>query len=316
MLEPRRKTSCSKSFSSGAALGIDEKKPRRRALRTRWRKAHSRCAARFGGTDNGTRRWRQARWLWSPVLGGLLAVMPAPTHPLAQQRPVITTAARIVAPPTARTPLAIAVGPQEGLPRNTYLRIRGLPQTVALSEGHAIAPGVWAIPLSALPLLAAIVPTGAQGSSEINLDLLSLEGKVLAEAKTLLIIPAADLTSPSPLPPPASPQVGSAALAGPAQVAAANHADRERALGFYGRGLELLQRGDVDAARKFFERAADLGLSQAALALATSYDPNELGKLKVIGLQANVATARKWYNRAAELGAAEAGERLRRLGTP
>ena len=78
----------------------------------------------------------------------------------------------------------------------------------------------------------------------------------------------------------------------------------------------MLERGDVDAARKFFERAADLGLSQGAMALATSYDPNELAKLKVIGLQANAAAARKWYDRAAELGAAEAGARLRRLGTP
>ena len=254
------------------------------------------------------------------LVGGLLDVMPVPTHPLAQQRPIISSPARIVAPPTARTPLAIAVGPEEGLPSHAYLRMRGLPQTVALSEGHAIAPGVWAIPLSALPALAAIVPTGAQGSSEIIIDLLSLEGKVLAETKTSLVIPVPNLTSPAPaptsVPPTASPQVGSAALASPPQVAAPNRADHERALGFYGKGRELLERGDVDAARKFFERAADLGLSQAALALATSYDPNELSKLKVIGLQANAAAARKWYNRAAELGAAEAGERLRRLGAP
>ena len=44
------------------------------------------------------------------------------------------------------------------------------------------------------------------------------------------------------------------------------------------------------------------------------HDPNELAKLKVVGLQANAAAARKWYDRAAELGAAEAGDRLRRLG--
>ena len=73
-------------------------------------------------------------------------------------------------------------------------------------------------------------------------------------------------------------------------------------------------RGDVDAARRFFERAADIGLSQGAMALATTYDPNELAKLKIVGLQANAAAARKWYDRAAELGAAEAGDRLRRLG--
>jgi len=247
-------------------------------------------------------------------LGGLVLVMLLPTRPLAQQRPVITIAARILAPPTARTPLAIVVASEGGLPRNTYLRIRGLPQTVALSEGHAIAPGVWAIPLSVLPVLAAIVPIGAQGTSEIIIDLVSLDGRVLAETKTSLVIPVVNQPPPASASAPASPQVGSAALASPAHVAAPNPGDRERALSFYSKGLELQERGDVDAARKFFERAADLGLSQGAMALATSYDPNELAKLKVVGLQANAATARKWYDRAAELGAAEAGERLHRLG--
>ena len=47
------------------------------------------------------------------------------------------------------------------MPRNIYLRLRGLPQTVALTEGHAIAPGVWAVPLSVLPALATMVPIGA-----------------------------------------------------------------------------------------------------------------------------------------------------------
>jgi TPR repeat protein len=89
--------------------------------------------------------------------------------------------------------------------------------------------------------------------------------------------------------------------------------DHEQALRFYQRGQELLERGDVDAARRFFERAADMGLPQGAMALATTYDPNELAKLKVVGLKGNIAAARKWYDRAAELGATEASERLRRL---
>ena len=148
-----------------------------------------------------------------------------PMRPLAQQRPVISIAARILAPPTARTPLAIAVASEEGLPRNTYLRIRGLPPTVALSEGHAIAPGVWAIPLSVLPVVAAIVPIGAQGTSEIIIDLVSLDGRVLAETKATLVIPVANQPPPAaasapasgPVLLPASPQVGSAALASPAR---------------------------------------------------------------------------------------------------
>jgi hypothetical protein len=249
----------------------------------------------------------------------LLGVLLLPAAVEAQQRPLLTVPARILAPASQRTPLAIGVAPEDGLPRNAYLRIRGLPQTVALSEGHAIAPGVWAIPLSVLPALAAIVPIGAQGTAEIILDLLSLDGKVLAETRTRLIITAADQPAAAPWPAPSAPsappapQAGSAALAAPV-LAPPNAPDPERALQFYSKGLGLLERGDVDAARKFFERAADLGLPQAAMALATTYDPNELAKLKVVGLQGNAVAARKWYDRAAQLGATEAGERLRRLG--
>ena len=92
-------------------------------------------------------------------------------------------------------------------------------------------------------------------------------------------------------------------------------AERERALGLHAKGLEQLERGNVYAARKFFERAAEAGLAQSAVALAGTYDPDELAKLKVLGLQPDLAAARTWYEKARELGAAEASERLRRLGS-
>jgi TPR repeat protein len=78
--------------------------------------------------------------------------------------------------------------------------------------------------------------------------------------------------------------------------------------------VEQLDRGNIFAARKFFERAVEIGLAQSAVALASTYDPNELAKLKVIGMQPDVAAARKWYEKARELGAVEASERLARLG--
>ena len=74
------------------------------------------------------------------------------------------------------------------------------------------------------------------------------------------------------------------------------------------------KRGNIYAARKFFERATEAGLAQSAVALAGTYDPDELAKLDVVGLRPNVDAARKWYERARELGAPEAAERLRRLG--
>jgi TPR repeat protein len=90
---------------------------------------------------------------------------------------------------------------------------------------------------------------------------------------------------------------------------------REWALRLQAQGTEQLQRGNVYAARKFFELAAEAGLASGAVAAAATYDPNELGKLNVVGLQPDAEAARKWYEKARELGAVEATERLRRLGS-
>ena len=80
------------------------------------------------------------------------------------------------------------------------------------------------------------------------------------------------------------------------------------------RGETLRQGGDIASARLFFERAAETGLPEAALALGATYDPHELAQLKVHGLRADSALARRWYERARELGHTEAATRLSRLG--
>jgi TPR repeat protein len=91
-------------------------------------------------------------------------------------------------------------------------------------------------------------------------------------------------------------------------------AERERVLGLHAKGVDQLERGNIVAARKFFERAVEGGLAQSAVALAGTYDPDELAKLRIVGLQPNVEEARKWYEKARELGAFEVAGRLRRLG--
>ena len=79
------------------------------------------------------------------------------------------------------------------------------------------------------------------------------------------------------------------------------------------RGNDQLQHGNVAAARLYYQRAADAGLAQAALALASTYDPEELVRLRVVGLQPDRELARRWYDRAKELGAPEADRRLERF---
>jgi len=225
------------------------------------------------------------------------------------QRPSIAVASVLRAEPATRVPLPIQVGPAGALAKNSFIRIRGLPPAAALSEGYAIAAGTWAVPLVALPSLTIILPAGVEGESTVAISLVSVEGDLLAEAKMVI-----DVSRPSPAP------LGQAlpALRGiPPQAAAPpplSAADRERALALHAKGVEQLERGNIFAARKFFERAVDIGLAQSAVALASTYDPDELAKLKVIGLQPDVAAARKWYEKARELGAVEAAERLARLG--
>jgi hypothetical protein len=85
--------------------------------------------------------------------------------------------------------------------------------------------------------------------------------------------------------------------------------DRQRALNFLKKGEEMLAAGNVGAARLFYERAADEGLAEGALALATTFDPDELARRQVLGVQPNQAAARRWYERARELQASEADDR-------
>jgi hypothetical protein len=90
--------------------------------------------------------------------------------------------------PSSETQLSIQVGPQGALPKNSFIRIRGLPAVVAISNGHAIAPGAWYVPLNGLQNLKIIVPVGVQGNSDVSISLVNVDGVVLAEARTLLMV--------------------------------------------------------------------------------------------------------------------------------
>ena len=75
-------------------------------------------------------------------------------------------------------------------------------------------------------------------------------------------------------------------------------------------GEQFIAAGDVVTARIVFQRAAEAGDADAALALGATYDPIVLAKLGVAGLGANVEKARIWYQKAESLGSTEATRRL------
>lgn len=290
------------------------------------------------GCASGKRRMQpdsvepdRGRARWSCVLAALVTILTTgalrynsmdaltlATPAQAQQQFVLNVAPVMLAEPAARSPFPIQVGPQDALLRNSFVRIRGLPTAAVLSEGHSISPGAWAVPLTGLGSLNITLPVGVQGRWDAIVALVTIEGTVLTESKTTVVVGPVQLIAPQQqAKEPAQTSVASLGQT-PAPVPNApgpqpSSSERERALGLHSKGRELLEQGNIQPARMLFRRAAEQGLAESALALGGTYDPVELGKLKVMGLQPDVAAARRWYDTARKLGAAEAAERIRRL---
>jgi hypothetical protein len=228
---------------------------------------------------------------------GSVALAPASgAGALKGERPGIAVAPFTLVEPGGRARLQIQVGPLQALPKNSFVRIRGLPPSIAVSQGHAIAPGVWAIPVAALPDLTIGAPEGFVGWSEIAITVVVADGPVLAEAKTKLVIAS---------------RSNDVAPAG-ARVSLTPE-DHERALQFHAQGVEQLRIGNIVAARKFFALAAESDLAPSVMALAATYDPHELGKFGAFGPLPDADAALRWYRKARELGVTDAEQRLQRL---
>jgi hypothetical protein len=261
----------------------------------------------------------------------------------------INIASTIVGEPAGETPFSMQVIGTEALPTGSYIRIRGLPPLASMSEGFAIAPSLWAVPITSLSKLRIKLPPTTKGPIALNVALVTVEGNVLVETKTTVAVglqsPQATL-QPGPVPTARAKQAPGPQSAlppvkleqqAPGTVASAILPDapsepaplppdpqqaaeeqplsplQVRALGFISRGQELFGEGNVSSARLLFKRAADAGLAYGALFLGQTYDPNELALYQVRGLGGDPAQAKVWYEKAYSLGAPEAGELLRRL---
>jgi hypothetical protein len=259
-----------------------------------------------------------------------LAMLSTATEPARAQQPTVSVAARVTTEPGVSTPLGIRLGPAAALPRSSFLRIRGLPPMASLSDGFAIAPGSWAIPITAVDNLSVMMAPDGPARSDIVLTLVSVEGAVLAEARSTLTVAAAGAPVRS-VPDAKAPSTASILRAGPEPPKeprttiggsglrsglSMTPEDRDRAVRLMQKGEDHLAEGNVSAARLMFERAADVGFAQAAMALAATFDADELARLSVRGgIQPDAKEARRWYERALQLGAADAEPRLRRLGS-
>jgi hypothetical protein len=260
---------------------------------------------------------------------GLLAALYIGSRACAQQAapPQISVAPQIIAAAASVTWLPIDIGPPEAVPKPSFATLRGLPPAISLTEGHQVSPGFWAVPLSGLPTLKVSIPAGISGQAEIVISLIGIDGRMLAQVGTKLVVQPA-LVAPPPEGAPAGSQVSRLAVpshspaGATADVKAAETASRPinlseeeriRAEHALAQGEQYFARGSVLVARQYFQRAADAGLAAAALGLAATYDPVELQLRAVSGVVPDRDEARRWYQRARELGSRDAVERLARL---
>jgi hypothetical protein len=273
---------------------------------------------RAGPVRRGPLRLRSAALALAIACAAACLVQPAAAQ---RGEPRVVVAPTILAEPASQTSLAIQVGPTAALPSDSFVRLRGLPASVSLTEGHLIAPGSWAVPLFALASLKAIVPAGVSGRSDILIQLVGVDGTTLAESRTALVVgptiaapaekapePPFKRANPVPLPPPAA-----KLERGPLPQELTPEA-RARAEKLVANGERHFEQGNVGAARMFFQRAAEAGLAAGAIKMAATFDPTELARLDVVGVAPDRAEARRWYERARELGAPEAEDRLARIG--
>jgi hypothetical protein len=195
---------------------------------------------------------------------------------------------------SANEPLSLGVS-IDSTAGNETLKLAGLTLGTRLSAGAAISETSWQLSSRDLDGTYVQAPKDFVGTMNIGIELLS-PNKRLIESRTMRL---EWIAKPSPQQPDnrSGIRVGGAAAVQSINPEGAKLMDR---------GQNLLKSGDVSSARLLFRRLADAGIADAALALATTYDPRYIAKHNLIGIAADETMARDWYDRASELGSTEA----------
>lgn len=241
--------------------------------------------------------------------GGMLV---APTWSAAQDTFIyVPQRLTIKAGTVEALPLKIAAG---SVPTSALLLISGLPPTASLTAGRMFASGTWALRLSDLDGLKIETRLDAAGQVPLALSVVTLDGRVVAERTVSLIFASASTAETSA---PAEraipdPRTLTPTAALPAPTTAEQALELRKLMA---QGDANLAAGKVQVARLFYRRAAEAGWAQGALAMAHTFDPQELNRLSVVGgVQPDLALAKQWYEKAMTLGSPEAQGGLSRLG--
>lgn len=190
-----------------------------------------------------------------------------------------------------------------------FVMIRGVPEKFTLSSGFRVKQS-WLVAINEVKGVQLVSPEDYKG--DITLEFFFVkdgqERPVSSAAKIQIVSPGTSeqATIEEPVTPPTPPQTAG----GPATLPPEQEAEMLQ------KGQEYWDRGDVAAARLFFEELASHGSAKGAIAMARSYDPNTLKSVWVVGaLQPDVAKAKLWYQRASDLGDSDAQGYMKQLET-
>lgn len=209
-------------------------------------------------------------------------------------------------------PISLAVNVDEAR-RNESLLLDGLVQGTTLSAGTSATRSSWQLSPDKLAGLYLYAPKDFVGVMDTTVKLLNRDKRVLDSRGMQLKWISRPAQQPS------ARAVASAREEAPLGVRTDSTSSPARTVKpidpgeaemLMQRGRDFLATGDISAARVAFQRLADAGISDAALALAKTYDPSYLASHNVVGVQGDSAMARTLYKRAKELGSAEADRSL------
>ena len=237
----------------------------------------------------------------------------AATVPVPGSAPRLQVPSVVIGAPASETSLGISLVSDGALPSNSYVRIRGLNPQMALTAGHVIAPGAWAVPVAALTDLRLIIPAGAAGKSDVGIALVAIDGGVIAEARTAVVVAGAALGSL------VAPQPGSPTATPPSQAAGPGEAARppvtaplppqstERAARPAAPAVAVLPPVAQPAPSRPPAARRDAPSSLPAMSPADrSRAEGHLSRGRSLLQSGDIASARLFFRRAAEAGLAEA----------
>jgi hypothetical protein len=206
-------------------------------------------------------------------------------------RPIGSPERPLLLEPQRPAPFPLQIHPDGSANEPFILALSGAPAGTILFGADRVGSDTWFLSPGSANRLEIVLPEWSTSVFEIAIALRRTNGLVAAQAKAWLAVP-----------PPEARSLGSPKIDDAADKDLLTKADR------------LIERGDIVGARAIYQHAAEMGSGPAALALGTTYDPNRLWSLGVLGLTGNKERARQWYLRASELGNSEAKTRISALG--